>query len=256
MTSPKGFPSDQKNLTGTNKQNNFTTVVPKDPFRHGLDSGSDFVFLVGGVHTAEAGTGLENNPHDQSEVRNFIIETATQARKGDIVRFIDGALAGIEIPIVYSEANRFQIPIKDVAAVGNTFQILRRKSPQVDDQGVVQVATSGSNRVIQFDLDGVGTDVHEDTAVPANSNPLPVKYLNNLGVRTDLATEATLAAMSLKVDKLGAGIFTKAFDQVTVVIKNGNGDPTLIETRLATVLQQTATITYDIDGDFQNIVVT
>lgn len=190
MTSPKGFPSDQKNLTGTGTTNNFTTVVPKDQYRHGLDSGADFVFKVGAafpfIHTAEAGTGLETlNPQ---EIYNWVVETGTEARKGDLVKFIDGPLAGIEIPIIKAEANRFQIPIKDVALDTNTFYILRRGSPAIDEDGVVQTAQAAGARIIQYDLDGLATDVKEDTGTPADSRPLPTRLFDTGGAPLDPAT--------------------------------------------------------------------
>lgn len=46
-----------------------------------------------------------------------------------------------------------------------------------------------------YNLNGVTTPVKQDTGTPGNSRPLPTQYLNSSGVRTDLATEATLGAL-------------------------------------------------------------
>lgn len=241
MSSPKGFPSNQKNLLPTGLTNEFSTVIPKNPYRNALDTTSDSVFRVGAIQTAGPLTGLINE-------LSYVDNTATAAKVGDIVRFETGALTGIEIPIVKVETNQFLLPIKDVAASGDTFYILRHVTLRTDASGQITVAPAD----ISFLLDGVSTDVSEDTVVPANSIPLPVKNLNDNGTVVDFATQATLLAFS---NKTPTGTFTRAYDLLTVVSKNANGDPLVIETRLATVLQQTATIVYDIDGDLQSVTV-
>lgn len=53
---------------------------------------------------------------------------------------------------------------------------------------------------IQFELDGAETTVSEDTAVPANSNPLPVKILDDSGVPVSPLTDAELRATPVDVD--------------------------------------------------------
>lgn len=49
--------------------------------------------------------------------------------------------------------------------------------------------------VTDYQLNGVTQPVKQDTVTPGNSRPLPTQYLNSSGVRTDLATEATLSAL-------------------------------------------------------------
>lgn len=243
-SSPKGWPSNEKNDLGSGITSNFTTTPPIDPYRTGLDTSVNTVFRTGALDTAEANTG-----YDPDLKKNYVYATAHGAKVGDLVRFETGVLAQIEIPIVAVEANRFQIPILQGASVADTFYILRRVSMQVDQDGNLVVTSSSGP--IQFVLDGVDTEVEQDTAVPANSIPLPVAPLNTAGVRVSPATETTLSAFS---GKTAAGLFTQAYDQLTVTSKNASGDPLVIESRLATVLVQTATITYDIDGDFQDVV--
>lgn len=77
-------------------------------------------------------------------------------------------------------------------ALSDDFYILRHATQRLDDSGAqIVVATQGPT---QFVLNGIDTEVSQDTAVPANSIPFPIQYLNTLGVRTNLATEATLVA--------------------------------------------------------------
>ncbi len=249
----KGFPSNQKNLTGTGITNEFANVSPKNPYQHGLELANNFVYRVGSIQTAGANTG-----YDSASQKNWVVNTATEAKVGDLVRFETGPLAFVEIPIIFVETNRFQIPILQSAAAGNTFFVLRRTSPRVDEDGILQTdAGGGGSNVIQFDLDGADTDVSQDTAVPANSNPLPVQYLNPSGVRTALATEATSQSILTAVGTLDKYKgFSLPFNKLTVVTKNGDGSPTLIESRLAGVLQESMVLTYDLDGDFQDFEVT
>lgn len=46
-----------------------------------------------------------------------------------------------------------------------------------------------------YQLNGLTVPVKQDTITPGNSKPLPTQYLNSSGVRTDLATEATVGAL-------------------------------------------------------------
>lgn len=67
-----------------------------------------------------------------------------------------------------------------------------------------------TSQPIKFDLDGVITDVHQDTGVPANSTPLPVSVVDGSGVIVGFATEVTLANLDSKVTAVDT-------DNVTVV---------------------------------------
>ncbi len=55
-------------------------------------------------------------------------------------------------------------------------------------------AGSSSSGPIEFILDGLATQVSEDTAVPANSIALPVKVIDGAGVLIDFATDTTQSA--------------------------------------------------------------
>lgn len=177
----KGWPSNQKNDLGTAITSDFVSVSPINPFQHGLESAAKFVYRVNAIQTAGVGTGF-----DEDTQKNWVVNTATAAKVGDVVRFETGALSSFEIPIVAVETNRFQLPIKNPAANGDTFYILRRASLRTDDSGSLTVVSGPT----QFVLNGVDTQVSQDTVTPANSIPFPIQYLNLAGVRTALATEA------------------------------------------------------------------
>lgn len=70
----------------------------------------------------------------------------------------------------------------------------------------------------------------------------------------DADTSAISASISAINNKLAASFFTLPYDQIQVTAKTADG-PTTILSKLATVTQQTLTITYDVDGDFENAVV-
>lgn len=247
-STPKGWPSNEKNDCGTGVTSNFTTTPPIDPYRTGLDINFNFVLPIGGIQNAAANTGY--NVNDSG--KNLVVCVAHGAKAGDLVQFQTGVLAGPEIPIIWADANTFQLPILQGASAGDTFQILRRRSPRVDASGNVQTSAGPGSNVIEFDLDGVDTEVSQDTAVPANSKPLPVQPLNTAGVRVSPATEPTLLGFSAKS---AAGVFTLPYDQITVISKNANGDPLQIISYLSAVQVQQVDITYDVDGDFQDLVV-
>ena len=71
---------------------------------------------------------------------------------------------------------------------------------------------------IQFSLDGVDTEVSEDTGTPADSTPLPVKVLDGSGVEADFATEATLQDVLADTDELAAAIQSEGAAKTSVAI--------------------------------------
>lgn len=118
--------------------------------------------------------------------------TSHGAAVNDMIRFEPGsANPGFEATIIQvPDANTIvlgsETPNAMVAA--NQFYILRAVTQRLADDGTPIVTTSTAP--IQFRLNGSATEVSQDTATPANSVPLPVQYLNTIGVRTNLSTLA------------------------------------------------------------------
>lgn len=184
MSGIQGFPSNQKVPLGTGITNNFATVIPVDPNRSAIDI-PRFAFRVDDAlvaRTAGATTGIDSS---SGEKLFWVNDPSTPARVGDFVRFENGAAAFLEIPIVKVETNRFLLSVNSGAlpAVGDTFFIMRYATQRVDDTGSqLVVASPGPS---QFVLDGVDTEVEQDTVTPANSRPFPVAQLNTDGTVND-----------------------------------------------------------------------
>ena len=186
----KGFPSSQKLPLGTGITNEFVTIQPTDEFRYALDI-PRFAFRVNPAPlTAAANTGTIDGV-------TWVYDTATDAKKGDFVRFDSGANEFLEVPIVKVEANRFLLGAQVNNVVpGDTFYIMRYATQLVGDDGSQIVTITPSP--IAFVKNGVDTEVEEDTSTPGNSIPLPVKILNGSGVQPDFATETTLTSLNGK----------------------------------------------------------
>jgi len=111
--------------------------------------------------------------------KTIITDTGTVATVGSIVRFEDGPYQYQEFTVVeVLGANQFAVAGELPLLTGvENFFILKRTSQRVDDTGAqVTIAIPGPT---QFVLDGVDTEVNEDTVVPANSRPFPVKAVSS-----------------------------------------------------------------------------
>lgn len=161
MSTPKGF-SAQAKLDRLRAEH--ATIEPIRTGQHGLSVVSHMYIYVVAADAVEAGSTV-----------SAIVATAHSALKGDIIRFTSGALNGREVKVADTSANLItlgeDLPSAPVAAV--TFDIQRHKYPKVNSDGEITVSTTPGP--LQYVLDGVDTEVEEDTATPANSRLLPVK---------------------------------------------------------------------------------
>lgn len=125
-------------------------------------------YAVSTANTVEAGSNTR-----------IIKKAAHGARRNDFVQFTNGASAGVAIQILSCpDANTIILAATSEfgIAFGDTFDIKRYITPQYDSNGALSVvATQGP---IQFNKDGVSTEVNYDTAVPGNSDALPVAIIN------------------------------------------------------------------------------
>jgi len=136
------------------------------------------ITVVSTGHTIEAGSA-----------QRVIISNTHGAKQGWFIRPVDGNSSGEEVAIIkIVDADTFVIAALIDIAIGDEFEIIKSVSPNYSADGDLNVVVSGSGP-IQFLLDGVATDVQEDTSVPASSIPLPVKNLNSSGITIDPATE-------------------------------------------------------------------
>lgn len=83
---------------------------------------------------------------------------------------------------------------------------------------IILLISSVSFAVTDFQLDGITTPVKQSTTAPTNSRPLPISYLNVGGVRTDLATEATLLGVDTTLTEMQTTLGFMEIDLETIQI--------------------------------------
>lgn len=181
----KGYASHLKpQTTDTIGFNEFATVEPIRLEQAGLSVLAHMFARVVGTDAAEAG----------SEERD-ILATAHAALKGDIIRVTSGAAAGRETKVTKTADDHIYIADAIALEDTDTFEILRHKYPTVGADGVIPVSATIDQSPIQYDLDGVDTEVKHDTGTPSNSRPLPVRVFDSSGAGVNVATQTTLAAL-------------------------------------------------------------
>ncbi len=149
--------------------------------------------LVSSAHTVDAGS-----------VRRKIVSNAHGAKKGWIMRPSSGNSQGEEIAIVQvsDDGNSFVISTFFDIAIGDTFDLLKSVTPNYTASGDLNVvAVPGP---VVFTLDGVDTDVAEDTVTPANNKPLPSKMFIEIdgityAVMKDTGTPANTVSVPVEI---------------------------------------------------------
>ena len=142
----------------------YATVQEAPGKRGALDAVIHGSFTVSTGHAIETGS-----------VKRLIKSTSHGAQKGWIMRPSSGLSKGEEIAIVkIVDANFFVISEEFDLAIADTFSICRLITPNYTEAGDLNVVVTASGPV-QFIKDTVITTVEEDTAAPANNEPLPSK---------------------------------------------------------------------------------
>lgn len=170
-TAPKGFTTQKKETLQTSEQ--FATVNPITASRFGLDVAThSFVETINASVAVEAGTTTYT-----------INATAHPAITGDILRFISGAFSGKEVVVWKVTTNTIVLAeaLSAAPAAADTFKVLRHRTPEIDSSGNIKTAATVSSSAVSFTLDSSSQLVTEDTSVPANNHPLPVKLMNASG---------------------------------------------------------------------------
>lgn len=127
--------------------------------------------------TAQAGIVSVTEIKEGGKVTFLNIEfTAHGAQVGDVLRMVTGTLIGWEFPIerIIDANNIYVLPTSSSLPIAaEDAKIMRWITVRGDSNGSqTVVATPGPS---QFVLDGVDTEVEEDTTTPANNKPMPVK---------------------------------------------------------------------------------
>lgn len=138
--------------------------------------------------------------------------TAHLASVGSIIRLVDGAFKNFEFEVMsVPDANHvYVLPISSSKpAIADNVRVMGWVTARADDEGN-PISSQGP---VKFVLDGVDTEVEEDTLVPANNRPLPVKL-------TGFTGDITVTANQLDV----------SLDNINDSVALGDGSGNLIDT--------------------------
>lgn len=132
--------------------------------------------------------------------------TAHLASVGSIIRLVDGAFKNFEFEVMsVPDANHvYVLPISSSKpAIADNVRVMGWVTARADDEGN-PISSQGP---VKFVLDGVPTEVEEDTLVPANNRPLPVKLTGFTGDITVTANQLDVSTNSTD-DSMALGDFT------------------------------------------------
>jgi len=180
MGTIRGYSSKHKN--DQKVKNEYTTVSPIGAGKYGPD-----------VTIHQFGTLTGTDAIDSVVDAATLNVNAHGLKVGNLIRFTSGLASGMEVKvseIVDSDNFTIDVPFSfDLAAYApvatDTFSVYQPVTPTATAAGAVAMTP------IQFVRDGVDTTVTEDTGVPANNRPLPVKLT---GVTGDIMQEQILIA--------------------------------------------------------------
>jgi len=169
----------------------FVTVEPVAPEQFG-QSVKSYLFTESiGTDAAESGSASGD-----------IKATAHAAKVGDIIRVTSGTYSGRETPVLRVATDNIYIADDIVMSAADTFAIYRYRSPRINSSGEILTSASLAAGPIQYDLNGVDTEVKEDTSTVANNRPLPIKAMGQLGVAVSgsgsAANATPVAAVEVK----------------------------------------------------------
>lgn len=181
----------------------FITGQPVGSNRRALDTLSLGVYLVGDDI-------VESGSDD-----NLVVLTAHGAKKGDLLRINTSANGIAEFEVSIDEvvdANSFRLSsiLSDDLEAGDTVSILRPITPRLSATGATITTLDPSP--ICFRKDGTVTEVSEDTATPANTEPLPVKLVSTDGVNLTFNANQVNISLDHAEDSVKIGDGTRTAD--------------------------------------------
>lgn len=206
MSTPRGWAGQTKNLRTTAQH---ATVTPAGKYKNALDVIDRSTVFNVATDAAEAGS------------TSYVINaTSHLAKVGDRIRFTSGVHSGTEAEVysVTTNAITLAFDLDAAIATGVTFDIMRPISMTVGSDGTITVSTTPGP--LQFVLDGVDTEVNEDTVTPANNRPLPVKLVSfsgDINVTAD-SLDVSMSASGASPDSVRIGDGT---DELAI---NGSGE--------------------------------
>lgn len=220
-TAIEGFPFTGKiqYLTDNKIESYFATVLPISSNRAALDILSNGIYEVVASDTVEAGS-----------TETVINLTSHLAKKGDIIKILTSANNIVEDEISVKGVTTNTVLLNGVLSAsleaGDTVAIYRTVPIQVSASGA---AASGP---IKFIKDAIEVTVTEDTAVPANSIPLPVKLV---GLTGDI--NITAGDLNVQLSHVGANYdSTRIGDGTNLLGINASNEALVKDTDLTTAV--------------------
>lgn len=234
MTSPKGFPSSKKSMSGIPGYSNEQTTSNAQ-FNTLQDTGSDRVALD--VTQRVAFKYQDNNTVAPGSTKRLIKTTlANTARKGDIIKFVSGTLKGIDCNILsVPDANTVILAgeLDSIPAAGVDIDFFRYTFWTTDEDGSLNVvSTPGPTRFIKDTIESVVT---EDTVDPTNNNPFPngLMIMKDDGkwypVKLDQTNPYSHTPIPVCLtDVLGSSVVNVTASDLNVSIKHNGADPSSV----------------------------
>ncbi len=181
------------------------------------------------MRVTQTGSFVVSSDTVVSVVGNLVTATAHGALDIDSIVFTSGVYQYQEIKITeIVDANNFKIgysfPLGSEPAAAVTFNILRPVSVTYDSSGSLSV----SSGPLQFTRDGAAQLVIQDTAVAANSRPLPV-------IQLDVNGDPVVPVASLTIIDQPDVPF---FDASSINIPSSASPPVEIVTTLAAAVKR------------------
>ncbi len=199
MASESGY-SNQKKL-GTSQ---FKTINQMGSSQFGTPMALKTLFDI--TPAAQAIVSVSDILGDNGRVEFWNIEiTGHTAIAGNVLRMISGTLVGWEFNIesVVDADNLYVLPTSNTRPIAaETAKIMGWVTNRSDSSGSQIVVVDPAP--VAFELDGVSTNVAEDTAVAANNIPLPSKLFIqkdgvNVPVNKDTGTSANNVGIPVEI---------------------------------------------------------
>lgn len=234
MTSPKGFPSSKKSMSGIpGYANELTTTTAQ--FSTLQDTGADRIALD--VTQRVAFKYQDDNTVAAGSTKRLIKTTlANTARKGDIIKFVSGTLKGIDCNILsVPDANTVILAgeLDSIPSAGDDIDFFRYTFWTTDENGSLNVVSvPGPTRFLK---DAIESVVTEDTVDPTNNNPFPsgLMIMKDDGkwypVKLDQTNPYSHTPIPVCLtDVLGSSVVNVTASDLNVSIKHNGSDPSSV----------------------------
>ena len=188
----KGYAGQLKNIQ------NHTTIAPLGSGKHGLDVLPKALAELSAVPVTPVSSGLVTvlDEVGLTKDQQRIEITGHAMKEGDVLRFITGPLVNIESTVIdVIDANNLILGNVIADATTSTCLRLRPVTLTIDLLTGALVVAQGP---VQIVLDGVDTEIEEDTVTPANNKSFPTRVFVDIdGVQTPVLIDTATPANNI-----------------------------------------------------------